>query len=568
MPSTYRLGINMAGAISAGAYTAGVLDFLVEAIDVWEAAKAAGEPVPQHDLSVEILTGASAGGMCAALGSLSLFDKPNPCPGFGETWSNPTRLYDAWVNQIRIEDLVSTGDLDALEPDGSLTALLNSTTLQNIAKSTLGPARSFHRRESVSATLRLLLTLTNLRGIPYTVNSSNAGTFFERTPYYADQIQFSFDPQEGQNPVISGIVDVQGTDHNASPWPELRRAAIASGAVPLMLAPQIIPRNAADYESRDWTISVDPEANPCTPGTPCECERSEKIKPAWDTPAKPFDVVYVDGGATNNDPFECARRYLAGLDGRGHNERDPMKATASVLTIAPFPGDDGFSPAWDARANTGLIPAMLALKQVLIGQSRFQGESLSLGQDPNVASRYAVVPKDETAAEGQPAIQSASLGAFGGFFSRAFREHDYHLGRYNCQRFLKEWFVLPCENPLIEAGLPDASRKVLIASFQANPEPGGTPRRGPATLAWMPIIPLCRGLDLPLKPPAVVKMTPAELGKVLDLAFARVKALLGVLAKKFLKGFAWLVPTGIIANSLRKKVEPKIREDLSRCRCY
>ena len=32
---TFRIGINMAGAISAGAYTAGALDFLIQALDEW-----------------------------------------------------------------------------------------------------------------------------------------------------------------------------------------------------------------------------------------------------------------------------------------------------------------------------------------------------------------------------------------------------------------------------------------------------------------------------------------------------------------------------------------------------
>ena len=33
----------MAGAISAGAYTAGVMDFLIQALDAWEKIKAASK---------------------------------------------------------------------------------------------------------------------------------------------------------------------------------------------------------------------------------------------------------------------------------------------------------------------------------------------------------------------------------------------------------------------------------------------------------------------------------------------------------------------------------------------
>jgi hypothetical protein len=35
----FKVAINMAGAISAGAYTAGVLDFLTEALEEWQKAK-------------------------------------------------------------------------------------------------------------------------------------------------------------------------------------------------------------------------------------------------------------------------------------------------------------------------------------------------------------------------------------------------------------------------------------------------------------------------------------------------------------------------------------------------
>ena len=72
--ASFKIGISMAGAISAGAYTAGVLDFLTEALDEWQKAKARGELVPPHDVSIEVISGASAGGMCAAISTVMLQD--------------------------------------------------------------------------------------------------------------------------------------------------------------------------------------------------------------------------------------------------------------------------------------------------------------------------------------------------------------------------------------------------------------------------------------------------------------------------------------------------------------
>ncbi len=47
------------------------------------------------------------------------------------------------------------------------------------------------------------------------------------------------------------------------------------------------------------------------------------------------------------------------------------------------------------------------------------------------------------------------LGAFGGFMHKPFREHDFALGRRNCQKFLRDQFIIPFdhdakEEPLLE----------------------------------------------------------------------------------------------------------------------
>ncbi len=83
----FELGLVMAGAISAGAYTAGVVDFLIEALDAWEAAKAharahpedpASREVPNHEVRLKVLSGASAGGITAALTAGQLGMKFDP----------------------------------------------------------------------------------------------------------------------------------------------------------------------------------------------------------------------------------------------------------------------------------------------------------------------------------------------------------------------------------------------------------------------------------------------------------------------------------------------------------
>src|ERR1700761_9754118 len=73
---TFYVGLCMAGAVSAGAYTAGVMDYLLEALAEWE--KRRGQPgVPTHRVQIPVMGGASAGGMTSVMAATSL---NNPLP--------------------------------------------------------------------------------------------------------------------------------------------------------------------------------------------------------------------------------------------------------------------------------------------------------------------------------------------------------------------------------------------------------------------------------------------------------------------------------------------------------
>ncbi|MDP4828241.1 MAG: hypothetical protein NWR73_11165, partial [Flavobacteriales bacterium] len=64
----------MAGAVSAGCYSAGVLDYLFEILDLWEKGRKGLIPeleeftslIPQHNVVIDAIGGASAGGMTAS----------------------------------------------------------------------------------------------------------------------------------------------------------------------------------------------------------------------------------------------------------------------------------------------------------------------------------------------------------------------------------------------------------------------------------------------------------------------------------------------------------------------
>ena len=112
---TFELGLVMAGAISAGAYTAGVLDFLFEALDAYNEEK--GKPGwdgPTHDVRIPIMSGASAGGMTSAICALHAFhDLAHVWPGKPVPPPEQNRLYSSWVSDISLDRLLETSDLDA-----------------------------------------------------------------------------------------------------------------------------------------------------------------------------------------------------------------------------------------------------------------------------------------------------------------------------------------------------------------------------------------------------------------------------------------------------------------------
>lgn len=293
---TFHLGINMAGAVSAGAYTAGVLDFLMEALEQWYAAKASAAPVvPLHDISLEVFSGASAGGMCAAIAAVMVQGNfqhiQNPADPSVKDTTN--KFYESWVNKIDIEWLLQERDLADGKP---VISLLDSTIIDDIADYALVPGTATDR-PYLSKSLTLFLALTNVRGAPFSLNGTAAGSAEEDIAYYADRLQFETVRGAGaatQSPSAKPLP----VGSNAGAWPLLKEAAKATGAFPIFLAPRKIDRSAADYLNSPWE--------------PLSVIHPDPVPPHWTLHADDtFTTLNVDGGVTDNDPFQLAHDYLA-----------------------------------------------------------------------------------------------------------------------------------------------------------------------------------------------------------------------------------------------------------------
>ncbi len=501
----FHLGINMAGAVSAGAYTAGVLDFLTEALDQWYLAKStAASPVPQHDVSIDIFSGASAGGMCAAISAVMLQGPfqhiHNPADATVQNTTN--RFYESWVNKIDIVHLL--GDTD-LQSGGPVVSLLDSTIIDTIADYALTPLPAPKLPDYVSSSLNLVLTLTNVRGVPFSLNGTAPGSVEEDMAYYADRLQF--ETVQGTNSPLFPAANPLPLGANSGAWPLLKDAAKATGAFPLFLAPRTIARKAGDYYSSPWN----PIAAPPTSAVP----------PHWSLQSSSdFPTLNVDGGVTDNDPFELAHDFLAVHNplavrdpgtGELQNPSTADKANCAVLTVAPFPAQDLFNPNYNFAANSSILGMLPNLFTVLVSQSRFQGETLEAVVSGTSYSRFVLAPSD-TGNPNLSALQCGLLGAFGGFFERGFRAHDYQLGRRNCQKFLRDSFRLAVTNPIVDKGLGKlsaADRAKAIAAFD------------PAHLNTLPIIPLCGSAVSEVTAPPRATIASARVNQIIDMVVQR-----------------------------------------------
>lgn len=468
----FYLGLNMSGAISAGAYTAGVMDFLIEALDAWSAERARQKTafggdfdqwtVPAHAVSLAVMAGASAGGMVSAIAAAALCQDIEPVRAIPKQEpANP--LYQSWVAGIDASHLLGNEDLSA--PGASVQSILDSSVIDRIASDAVRIVRPLAARRSwVHPGLKVALTLTNLGGIPYAIEEGSSAE--TQTLNHADRRRF----EVRWDGVFTPGDCVPLSPESSQNWDQLAAAAKATGAFPLMLKPREIERAAGEYNHRRWAVSTDqPNA-----GGDCQCFAYDPMPPNWTAADNAsFTTLNVDGGVTDNDPFACAHDELMLLDppcDNGHAPRSSLEADRAVINVAPFLSAPTYQ--FGAKPDAGLLPAFGALISTLVNQSRIQGENIRLTRDPGTFTRYAIAPSIDDATVS--ALASATLGAFGGFIARAFRDHDFQLGRRNCQRFLQLHFALPLDNVVMRDTAPSsaAARARLLDEFGADLKDG------------------------------------------------------------------------------------------------
>ena len=421
---TFEVGLVMAGAVSAGAYTAGVMDFLLMALEDWYAAKQEGKNVPDHDVCIKVMTGASAGGMTTALTTVEMIQRAEH-PGRSKAKGFESKMQEAWVNRIDISELLKVSDLK----DGEIKSLLDSSILDTIANNILDIPNipKWKGLPYVENELKIFLTLSNLRGLPYDIKLNGQTGLPHGMSDHADYQYLKITDQ---------------TD--TADWIKLRNAAIATGAFPVGLAPRLIERDLNEYKER---ISKDGR----------DISGLMKVKES----NKPYTFVAVDGGMLNNEPIELARsvwqnvkaerkekilEYDDVLEARKEMEATSLECPYALILIDPFP--DQVDLGKDATPEDATLMNIIGpIIGALRSQSLFKVEELLHAADETKLDRFLISPirYTETNTLALNALACGFFAGFGGFMSHAFRHHDYELGKRNCQRFLKEYFTMPIE---------------------------------------------------------------------------------------------------------------------------
>lgn len=397
MKKKIELLIVLGGAVSAGAYTAGVLDYLIYMLKQWYKPDENGKIDPPYDIQIRAIVGASAGGMCAALAAKEF------TTGWDVNADNKSALYETWVKKINIVDLLKIDDLEK----GKVNSVFNSNVILEIANQSIKEKKGNGELPSyISDELDIILSICNTEGIHYAMNISAQNTNY---PYYItdhrDYLAFLLRRKEGQKTPFKTVLE------DDESWTKLAKAAVASGAFPIGLAPVKMSTPRALYEDRQIKgvepINVDEEKN--------------------------LEFFAIDGGTVDNEPFSRIQNFM---------KNDDENVKKLILLIDPFPSKtikskNSKDSTEEDEEGQPILEHIGRVFNVVRNQSLFKASELKTRLDKGEA--FAITPKRIDNPD-KIQVAGAAIAAFSGFIHEKYRDYDYRLGRKNCKGMLQKHF--------------------------------------------------------------------------------------------------------------------------------
>lgn len=440
--SKFKICLTMAGAVSAGGFTAGVIDHLLETLDLWEKAKqrnrslgkdhAHYDPsVPMHEVEIDVISGSSAGGITGALTLLNLIDEEYSPVNKDNPFGKGNRFYQSWVemgddeDQDTFEKMLSNSDLDRLEKGQRPKALLNSEPIDIIANNALQVSKFREYPSYISPGLDLVLTTTNLRGINFKIDfGGNAGSGPVITSH-AGFFRYKLMNEHFREGIPEGddLYYVLNLKHSRD-MDYLKNATLSTAAFPIGL------------KSREVAISQE------------YINRYPKYLFGKRTGIRPLikdNTVYkfnsIDGGLINNEPFAIALKVL-----REKNLSELMGDRYAVIMVDPFPNKD--NDVDDENPTADILSVAKGMFKSLRNQVMFNQDGIMDAIELIDRTKFLIEPVRKVMVQGEMVraehdLASAPFSGFAGFIDKSFRHHDYYLGRLNCQAFLRYYFAVP-----------------------------------------------------------------------------------------------------------------------------
>ncbi|MDR3418449.1 MAG: patatin-like phospholipase family protein [Nevskia sp.] len=493
---TFEMGLVLGGTVSAGAYTAGALDFLFQALDAWH------ERAGNHKVKLKVAAGSSGGAVCAALVSvLSNRDFNHVTAPQSVLVASPppinNQFWNIWVDAFSFDQLVDTSDLNALvdegagnRPDQRTPSALNCQMIDRAVQSIIqyaGQAPS-KQRAWVEPLLRVGITVANLRGIPFKVEAiPGIGQFDGANFVQHDDYAWFAAPTWVTKPqgLRAPRPDEFWVADPAIGYTTMAQWAAASGAMPVGFKARLLHRPVEHYYYRPRARATMNAAG----------SFDKRIDPpsldmgALGGMAENGQYLFsaVDGGTLNNDPVSLVHDELAGLIGL--NPRDPQEANRAIFMIDPLVD----MPTALKKVGLSMLSVTKSMVDVFVGSARYLTADKELFASDDVFSRFQLVPNrkvDGEAKIGEDALAGTALMALGGWCAPAFRVHDFLLGRANMQAYLSSTFVLRADNALFNGWTPQL-RQIYAVDKGGNKiqVDGATPPQN----YYLPVIPVMPG---------------------------------------------------------------------------
>lgn len=372
-----KLAIAISGAVSLGSYEAGVIYEIVEAI----AKHNETNKVEENRIEIDVITGASAGGMTASVLAQHLLCYDNT---LRDPYNNP--LYQAWVEEVDILDLLKVGYFQ------HKYSLLNSGVVEAIGQKHLKDTNiqlSSHRHPSVASKIQIGITMSNLSG--YDCDFSHGDRISETFKFgyrrYKDQFLCEIE-RDSDSPQVKLTERGWNNDDKGIPtnWKALRDVGISSGAFPFAFQVKQIERfGIGKFKKRQGFFQ------------------------------------YTDGGVFENEPIGLAKKLASRIDGK------EVSKDRYYLYVAPGQRETGTD--FFKNRDVDLLQVGIALVSSIFEQARFQDWIIE--EDTKDLQIFSVTTKDCE-------LIGEVFSAFAGFLEEKFRAYDYNIGRESARRKLRE----------------------------------------------------------------------------------------------------------------------------------